>query len=97
MIDPKALEAAAIAFNRILLNQPDDCRDQPAAMQAAITAYLQAREQDGFVEVPKEPTEAMLHAGDMGLSNAGVDDSNTEDAVWCWRAMIASQAGKETP
>lgn len=45
-------------------------------------------EPEGMVLVPRQPTEAMLEAGDVGLSNAGVDSSTTEDAAYCWSAMI---------
>lgn len=36
------------------------------------------------------PTEGMVEAGMMGLSNAGLDDARTDDAKFCWSAMIAA-------
>jgi hypothetical protein len=93
MIDPKALEAAARA---IFNGSAEEWECLPlihklvfrSQAKAAITAYLQAREQEGFVEVPREPTEAMLHAamsrecsGDMYFS--------------IYRAMISAHGGAE--
>lgn len=42
----------------------------------------------------REPSEAMLGAGMMGLSNSGVDDANSGDATSCWQAMIDAALGE---
>ena len=55
---------------------------------AEADAALAAIKQAGFAVVPAEPSEAMLFAGETGLSEAGVDDPNTGDALMCYRAMI---------
>jgi hypothetical protein len=89
MIDPKALEAVSNAIDDAYDVDPrGDMTNIHQVATAAITAYLQAREQEGFVEVPREPTEAMLHAamsrecsGDMYFS--------------IYRAMIAAHGGAE--
>ncbi len=57
---------------------------------------LRRLEAQGLAVVPVEPTEAMLEAGDTGLSNAGVDDSTTDDALHCYTAMIQAAQNKET-
>lgn len=62
--------------------------------EAALEYHREAIEAQGWAVVPKKPTPEMLEAGDMGLSNAGVDNSTTEDAAWCWAAMIAAALGE---
>ena len=99
MTDDKALEAAVIAFNRVLLNQPDDCRDQPAAMQAAIRAYLAALEANGRAIVRVERVNG--DSINEFRANISPEFYRTGDCVLAWvneadltnsemRAMIAA-------
>ena len=37
-----------------------------------------------------KPTPAMLDAGVMALSDAGVDDPTENDALMCWQSMLAT-------
>jgi hypothetical protein len=64
--------------------------------QAALAAYDAFLEARGLAVVPVVPTEGMLEAGDMGLSNAGVDNSTTEDAHFCYTAMLAAARGDQS-
>ena len=81
-IDPKALEEASRQMMKV--NRLD----------LAITAYKRAREAQGFVEVPKMPTERMFSRGtkiyqmDTSLK---VNDYLTN----IWRAMLAARPQKE--
>ena len=60
-IDPKALEAAMHDVKRFRF-RTDSTIDDFVFMtaQAAITAYKRAREAQGYVEVPVEPTPKMV-------------------------------------
>jgi hypothetical protein len=85
MIDPNALEAAARA-----VAEDGFGADWPHSMRtatAAITAYLQARSEAGFVEVPREPTGAMVTAGWPLLDDA--------TPIEVYRAMISAHGGAE--
>ena len=57
--------------------------------EAAIAAYRKQREEDGFVEVPREPTEAMM---DAGSANFDSYHDCSEQFGPVWRAMIAAAA-----
>lgn len=52
---------------------------------AAITAYLAAREAEGFVEVPREPTYEMTEAAMSALDTPFYADLET-----AYRAMLAA-------
>lgn len=41
----------------------------------------------GFIVVPREPTEAMLEAGDIA-NNPDYDGPSREETVKVWRAMV---------
>ena len=94
MDDVGVMAEALWKANFVPVDVPDRAADQQHHRMLA-QAALAAIEASGRVVVPKEPTEAMLCAGDVALSCAGVDDSTTEDARTCYRAMIeeASNAG----
>lgn len=94
MIDAKALEAAAEAMLGHVMLDGDTVRnwldtlagdaesDAKAMLTPAITAYLAAERERGFVMVPVEPTEAMLEAGQMPFHSPPEPD--------IYRAMIAA-------
>lgn len=54
---------------------------------AAITAYLRAREAQGFVEVPVEPTPEMMDAGLYQSSH----DATWADVYSSWKDMLAAR------
>ena len=62
--------------------------------QAAITAYKRAREAQGYVEVPVEPTEAMLDAvagAPFRFLSSGKQAAERD----AYRAMLAARPQKE--
>jgi len=95
-ISPTALEEAAKAMHS---TEPwssfwstDDAR---LLATAAITAYLAQREKEGFVEVPKEATQAMLDAATSTTSGYGGPDHDYDDDVRDhYRAMLAQNGGE---
>lgn len=76
-LSPTALEAAENALYSIL-DDDDWTGDRPKTIAtAAITAYLAQAEQEGWVLVPVEPTEAMILAG---ARKARLNDRKMQDA-----------------
>lgn len=82
-IDPNALEAARETFSSVALT---DCE---TPLGAAIAAYLRAREAQGFVEVPVEPTREMIEAGFYPATQK-------RGAKSVWGCMLAARPQKET-
>ena len=54
--------------------------------KAAIEAHEKALEAEGLVIVPREPTEAMVHAGRYPMTSTVTER---------WQAMIAALEGKD--
>lgn len=102
-IDEKALkEVAAVLFQRrkgpaapLFSTLPPSGKARSISdAKAAITAYLRAREAQGYVEVPVEPTDEMINdAVDVWHQpELRMLDDQTKDM---WRAMIAARPQKE--
>lgn len=101
-IDEKALEAAARALCIQDDVDPDGVsydrtgRDFPnyyvvtAEAEAAITAYISAIEEAGFVVVPREPTEAMFAKGQDVVDDASAVGCHP-DPDDIYRAMLAAK------
>lgn len=94
-LSPTALEEAAKAVEA-KMEGPGNLSSTGAAT-AAITAYLAQREKEGFVEVPVEPTIAMIEAGCRERVDGwpGVYDDEERDEIREWvckegRAMLAA-------
>lgn len=68
-LSPRAIEAAADA----VLENCDEAVEEIAT--AAITAYLAAREAEGFVEVSREPTPHQIAAALPTDCRASVDEA----------------------
>lgn len=64
--------------------------DSLAKADAILTTLEASRTPEGMVLVPREPTEAMIDAGLLGLSNAGLSDLNNDDAKQCWTSMLSA-------
>lgn len=58
--------------------------------KALVDDHLAAIRAAGWAVVPVEATEAMAQAGDIGLSEEGVELSTPDDARGCYRAMLAA-------
>ena len=89
-LDEKALAAAKKAYLDTTYGRgvSDD------VVEAAITAYLSAREAQGYVEVPVEPTPEMLDAGRRNL-NGSKAAKPVGLARHAYRAMLAARPQKE--
>ena len=98
-LDPVGLKAAIIARCteagvHLMCTWPDcRCKAAEGPMRAALSAYQVKRREQGFVEVPREPSEAMYDAGGNAEPFGGswehwVPGQITAAAVW--RAMIAA-------
>jgi len=57
---------------------------------ASIAAYEQAIKDAGMVVVPREPTEAMVWAGDEAAQTCIVDDPCGKAGAHVWADMIAA-------
>ena len=88
-MDEKALEAAVAAY--VKAGNMDGAHIDPAfcleRMRPAIIAYLQARREAGFVEVPVEPTPEMHKAARM--NNGGRFDNAYRAMIDAWLASLA--------
>lgn len=100
-LDPKALEAAQEAFRWSFGKQAY------IRVREVVYEYLRAREAQGFVEVPVEPTQEMLNAGviarrSVRLGGAGVQSTDATSAreyafeLAVYPAMLAARPQKET-
>ena len=85
-MDEKALEAAYDAAE--LHSDPPDFYPTRKMIEVAITAYLQARREAGFVEVPVEPTEEMVQPYPMLKGKIFCDSLYPGDMRAIYRAMI---------
>lgn len=94
-LDPKALEAVWQAIvEKDDRTSPEEYPDMAlislGELEEAISAYLAALPQaepvapEGWVLVPREPTEAMLDAGVLGHPG----ELSYEDAALCYDAML---------
>jgi hypothetical protein len=104
-IDEKALERAARALCRIDFGRcrgtkrkdvenyvDEEWFEHEEDARAAITAYLTAREEAGFVEVPVEPTEAMHNAfHDCAVNTYNHKNLSYAFALHAYRAMLAAK------
>ena len=97
-IDPALREAGAKDVCRALgwpwrdepfthSDTPERCRK---VFDAAICAVRKWEEENGFVTVPREPTEAMLTAGEDSLEDTQVCKSLREMGRFSWRAMVTT-------
>jgi hypothetical protein len=88
-IDEKALERAAEAVSgKVYGGAPE----WSSAARSAITAYLKAREEAGFVEVPREPTEEMHSAfHDCAVNTYNHKNLSYAFALHAYRAMLAAR------
>lgn len=91
----KAVEAAVKAMKALedeATADPENIfgADLTSLAEAAITAYLDALAVDGLCLVPKEPTVAMLAAGERAWINDPLKRSST-----LYRAMIAAASDGE--
>lgn len=98
LLDTQALEAAARVLLLSMGFDPDEAlpiggvrwRYHASSVETAITAYLSAREAQGFVEAPAVATPTMIRAA--------IDRPHREGAFMyelIWEAMLsASQAAK---
>ena len=66
------VERACIAYNHILLNQPEDQRDQTLAMKAAIRAMLEGLEPDAYVKWDKDNDEIATPLYDLSAIKEAV-------------------------
>ena len=84
----RAREAARLAFAMKEVSGVSVPFD--TMMDAAIDAYIAARREEGFVEVPRNPTLAMIDAGaaapDMGATRRETADT--------YRAMLKAAGAK---
>jgi hypothetical protein len=93
----KALEAAARAVAAKAGSPwPMDSKRYTVYAQAAIAAYLAQREADGFVMVPVEATEKMIHQGGSSFDHpslymGGPSHTGRRKADAIYRAMIAAR------
>ena len=88
-MDEKALAAVAAAIC-VAQGYPPHSENVEATLKearAAIAAYLQARREAGFVEVPVEPTEEMHKAARM--NNGGRFDNAYRAMIDAWLASLA--------
>lgn len=81
----KAVEAAEQAGDATLF---DDNTHWSAHYTAAISTYLASMEAQGWVMVPREPTEVMLEAG--RAENVGPHSMRPS---YIYRAMLAAKEG----
>lgn len=93
-IDEKALERAKEeAFNKVMgrNDMPSDVLPEYDRwlFDASIAEYLAAREEAGFVEVPREPTEEMFEAGHNQIYDRPYDATTNVDIGSIWDAMLA--------
>ena len=89
-LSPTALEAARVAW----LESASDYTRLNTSISAAITAYLAQAGKEGWVMVPKEPSEAMIEAGcdnNPTQWNEGTDLGFAADvANDVYRAMLSA-------
>lgn len=83
-----AMEAAARAVYRAMGDEINGSED---IARAAIAAYLAAKEAEGFVMVPVEPTREMIYTGTDKL----YENAPWSDCVHVWSAMIAARPREE--
>lgn len=90
--DEALVKRVAFAFCKDALcscDGPNDClnggENWEMEARAAIAAVRAHDEQRGMVLVPREPTPAMLNAGQESMADGCVIHSG-----WCWDAMIAA-------
>lgn len=101
-LSPRAIEAAAEALRerdmagRITIPWSSIPKSQRKKWieraETAITAYHAALAVDGLCLVPKEPTMAMLYAGERAWINDPLKRSST-----LYRAMIAAASTGDSP
>ena len=88
-MDEKALEAAARAVaDEEGYRYSERRRKWDRIAKTAIAAYLQARREAGFVEVPVEPTEEMVQPYPMLKGKIFCDSLYPGDMRAIYRAMI---------
>ena len=93
-MDSKAREAAhAAAAHEMFRGKPGQWTGSGPGnvANAAIDAYIAARREEGFVEVPREPTEDMWRVGDTYLC----DKCEAGTAAEVYRAML--KAAEQPP
>ncbi len=93
MSGSKARDAARLAF--ALKEVSATHVSFEAKIDAAIDAYIAARREEGFVEVPREPTEAMEQAMLDALERRG-DYCNAKTAAEACRAMLNAAEQQRT-
>ena len=66
-----------------------------AKAKAAIAAHLKALEAEGLVIVPREPTVAMVKAGDAKPPIMATLSSDCSDGLGVYQAMLAALEVKD--
>ena len=93
-LSPTALEEAAKAVRQSrnkCITPPTEGTEYDAALAtAAITAYLAQAEKEGWVMVPKEPTTAMIEAGDFDLGSEHTPANSVAATKQVYAAMLAA-------
>ena len=64
--------------------------------KAAIQAHEKALEAEGLVIVPREPTDAMLKAGDAKEPIMATLSSDCSDGLGVWQAMVDAALERES-
>lgn len=113
-LDPEALEAAARAYVDVYVaglgidpaSHQDwvdkTWKDHIRISETILCSYLAERERQGFVEVPREPTEAMLEAGmdadtrEWRRTLGDIPPTVYECQANDWRAMISAHEAERT-
>jgi hypothetical protein len=89
-IDKKALVAATEAFRLSKLSAESFALPTIIPLTAAITAYLKARKEAGFVEVPAVATLAMMRAAVRWGAEKNVDIERHETLA-VYTAMLTAK------